>query len=276
MIRIGEYNTLTVLRSTSVGLYLGDDDDNDVLLPKKYVTPEMKLDDKLSVFVYNDSEDRMVATTQTPYVKAEEFALLKVVDSNPSGAFMYWGLEKDLFVPKNEQKQPMSEGKEYLVFVYLDQSTNRLVGSSRIAEFLDNSKLQLKENEAVDLIIYERTDLGYNAIINNFFKGLIYHNEIFKPIDIGTRTKGYIKAIREDQGIDLSLQPLGIKNLEDSAQQILDYLKSHNGFMNLTDNSSPEDIYNRMQMSKKSFKRGLGILYKQKLVRLEPNGVYVV
>lgn len=276
MIKIGEYNELTVLRSTSVGLFLGDDEDNDILLPRKYVTADMKMSDVLKVFVYNDSEDRMVATTETPYLIVDQFALLKVVDSNRSGAFLYWGLEKDLMVPTNEQKHPMKVGQEYLIFMYLDESTNRLVGSTRIAEFLSNEDVKVKEREEVDLIIYEKTDLGYNAIINNYYKGLVYKNEIFKPIAIGDRLKGYIKTIREDKNIDLSLQPLGLQNLETAAQQILDHLKKHSGYLNLNDDSSPEDIYNKMQMSKKSFKKGLGILYKQKLVRLEPNGVYLL
>jgi predicted RNA-binding protein (virulence factor B family) len=170
----------------------------------------------------------------------------------------------------------MKVGQEYVVFMYLDESTNRLVGSSRIAEFLNNDNLKVKERDEVDLMIYEKTDLGYNAIINNYYKGLVYKNEIFKPINLGDRLKGYIKTIREDKNIDLSLQPLGIQNLESAAQQILDHLKKHSGFLNLNDDSSPEDIYNKMQMSKKSFKKGLGILYKQKLVRLEPNGVYLL
>ena len=276
MIKIGEYNELTVLRSTSVGLFLGDDEDNDILLPRKYVTADMKMSDVLKVFVYNDSEDRMVATTEKPYLVVDQFALLKVVDANRSGAFLYWGLEKDLMVPTNEQKHPMKVGQEYVVFMYLDESTNRLVGSSRIAEFLNNDNLKVKERDEVDLMIYEKTDLGYNAIINNYYKGLVYKNEIFKPIAIGDRLKGYIKTLREDKNIDLSLQPLGIQNLESAAQQILDHLKKHSGYLNLNDDSSPEDIYNKMQMSKKSFKKGLGILYKQKLVRLEPNGVYLL
>lgn len=276
MIKIGEYNELTVLRSTSVGLFLGDDEDNDILLPRKYVTPDMKMSDVLKVFVYNDSEDRMVATTETPYLVVDEFALLKVVDTNRSGAFVYWGLEKDLMVPTNEQKHPMKVGQEYLVFMYLDESTNRLVGSTRIAEFLSNENLKVKERDEVDLMIYEKTDLGFNAIVNNYNKGLIYKNEIFKPVAIGDRFKGYIKTIREDKNIDLSIQPLGLQNLEAAAQQILDHLKKHSGYLNLNDDSSPEDIYNKMQMSKKSFKKGLGILYKQKLVRLEPNGVYLL
>ena len=276
MIKIGEYSELTVLRSTSVGLFLGDDEDNDILLPRKYVTADMKMSDVLKVFVYNDSEDRMVATTEKPYLVVDQFALLKVVDSNRSGAFLYWGLEKDLMVPTNEQKHPMKVGQEYVVFMYLDESTNRLVGSSRIAEFLNNDNLKVKERDEVDLMIYEKTDLGYNAIINNYYKGLVYKNEIFKPIAIGDRLKGYIKTLREDKNIDLSLQPLGIQNLESAAQQILDHLKKHSGYLNLNDDSSPEDIYNKMQMSKKSFKKGLGILYKQKLVRLEPNGVYLL
>jgi predicted RNA-binding protein (virulence factor B family) len=276
MIKIGEYNELTVLRSTSVGLFLGDDEDNDILLPRKYVTEDMKMSDVLKVFVYNDSEDRMVATTENPYLVVDQFALLKVVDSNRSGAFLYWGLEKDLMVPTNEQKHPMKVGQEYVVFMYLDESTNRLVGSSRIAEFLNNDNLKVKERDEVDLMIYEKTDLGYNAIINNYYKGLIYKNEIFKPINLGDRLKGYIKTLREDKNIDLSLQPLGIQNLESAAQQILDHLNKHSGYLNLNDDSSPEDIYNKMQMSKKSFKKGLGILYKQKLVRLEPNGVYLL
>ena len=234
------------------------------------------MSDVLKVFVYNDSEDRMVATTETPYLIVDQFALLKVVDANRSGAFMYWGLEKDLMIPMNEQKHPMKVGQEYLVFMYLDESTNRLVGSSRIAEFLSNDNLKVKERDEVDLVIYEKTDLGYNAIINNYYKGLVYKNEIFKPIAIGDHLKGYIKTIREDKNIDLSLQPLGLQNLESAAQQILDHLKKHSGYLNLNDDSSPEDIYNKMQMSKKSFKKGLGILYKQKLVRLEPNGVYLL
>ncbi|MES2618512.1 MAG: S1-like domain-containing RNA-binding protein [Bacteroidota bacterium] len=276
MLKIGEFNDLTALRKTSVGIFLGIGDDNDVLLPNRYVTPEMKIGDNIKVFIYTDSEDRLVATTETPKVTVGHFAFLKVKDSSRMGAFLDWGLPKDLFVPSGEQKHPMKPGNSYVVFVYLDEQSNRLVGSSRISEFLDNTDVAFANNEAVDLFIYEKTDLGYNAIINDYFKGLVYNNEIFKPIAIGTRIGGFIKQIREDKAIDLSLQPLGFQNLEESAEQLLQYLQKNKGFLALTDNSSPDDIYSTLQMSKKTFKRGIGILYKQKRIALKENGIQLL
>ncbi|AMA48543.1 MULTISPECIES: CvfB family protein [Flavobacterium] len=275
MIEIGKYNTLKIARNTNVGLYLTDGE-KDVLLPNKYVPKEYEIEADIEVFIYLDHEERPVATTLEPYIFLNEFSLLRVNYVNKFGAFMDWGLEKDLFVPFKEQARPMEEGKRYLVYMYLDKQTNRLVGSSRLNQFLNNQNLNVEKGEEVDLIVSHISDTGINVIINEKHKGLIYKDQIFEDLRTGDRIIGYIKNIRPDGKIDISRQPLGFERIDASAQKILEELKAGRGMLKLHDNSSPEDIKTILQMSKKTFKKAIGTLYREKIIELRPDGIYLL
>ena len=273
--QIGEYNTLEILRDTKVGLFLGDGT-NDVLLPNKYVPKEFQIGDSLTVFVYLDHEERPVATTLKPYVKLNEFAHLKVNYINEFGAFLNWGMEKDLFVPFREQARPMQEGKRYLVYCFMDEKTKRLVASSKTQQFLDKEEANYANGEEVNLIISHISDAGVNVIINEKHRGLAYANEVYGVIKPGLRMKGYIKQVRPDGKLDVSLRKLGVEAIEPSAQVILDELKANKGFLRLNDNSHPEDIKTVLKMSKKTFKKAIGTLYKQKQIEIKEDGIYLV
>jgi hypothetical protein len=273
MIEIGKNNILKVLRETSVGAFLGDNEGNEVLLPLKYIPKGISVDDEIEVFVYRDSEDRLISTTLKPKIQLHEFAVLQVEMVNQVGAFLDWGLEKNLFVPFREQGVKMAKGRWYMVYMYLDWQTDRLVASAKINRFLSNEKITVNEGDEVDVIIWETTDLGVNVIINNSHKGLIYHNEFFAQVQPGDLRKGYISRIREDNKIDVQLQMPGFGNIEPSAARILEILKNKDGFLPLTDNSDPEEIARRLEMSKKTFKKAIGSLYKQKIISLEKNGI---
>lgn len=275
MIEIGKYNTLTIARDTNVGLYLTDGNE-DILLPNKYVPREFEIGEELIVFVYLDHEERPVATTLEPYIYLNEFALLRVSYINKFGAFLNMGLEKDLFVPFREQARPMEEGKRYLVYMYLDEKTNRLVGTSKINKFLTNEELTVENGEEVDLIISHITDMGINVIINEQHKGLMYKDEVYEDLRTGDRIKGYIKHIRPDNKIDVSLQKPGYESIEPNAEKILDELRASRGFLRLNDASHPEDIKTVLKMSKKAFKKAIGSLYKQKLIDIKEDGIYLI
>jgi uncharacterized protein len=276
MIRLGKTNTLTIIRDTPVGMFLGETEDQVILLPKKYIQPEFKVGDQVDVFVYKDSEDRLVATTQEPWAEVDQFASLHVSEVSRLGAFLDWGLEKDLLVPFREQKVRMQEGSAYVVFIYVDEVTERIVASSKVNKFISNETLSVKAGDEVDLMVYGRTPMGYNCIVNAEHKGLLYANEVFRDISIGDQLKGYIKLVRENNLIDLSLQKPGFKHVLSSTEQILDYLMNHDGFLAMTDQSSPEEIMKRFNMSKATFKKTLGILYRQRKVILEDKGVRLV
>lgn len=275
MIHIGKYNTLKIVRETQVGLYLSDGE-TDILLPNKYIPREYEIGEELIVFVYLDHEERPVATTLEPYIFLDEFALLRVNYVNKFGAFLNWGLEKDLFVPYREQARPMEVGKRYLVFMYLDHETNRLAASSKLNQFLSNEELTVEEGEEVDLIVSHITDMGINVIINEKHKGLMYKNEVYHDLRTGDRVKGFIKAIRPDNKIDVSLQKAGFESIEPNAEKILDEMRANRGFLRLNDDSHPEDIKTVLKMSKKTFKKAIGTLYKQKLIEIKEDGIYLV
>jgi predicted RNA-binding protein (virulence factor B family) len=276
MLFIGKYNTLTIQRLTSVGMFLSDVEGEEVLLPNQYLTDEMQIDDTIKVFVYLDSEDRPVATTETPKIIRNEFAYLEVTDVTEYGAFMDWGLIKDLFVPFREQSTPMQIGEWHVVFLYLDQKSSRLIASTKVDRYLENERLIVKEGDEVDLLIFQKTDLGYNAIVNQYHKGLIYGNEVFRELNIGDSVKGFVKKIREENKLDISLQKTGFEVVEPVGQQILDEIKKENGFLNLSDSSSPEEINKRLQISKKIFKKAIGGLYKQGLIKITEEGLHLV
>ncbi|HLV51239.1 MAG TPA: S1-like domain-containing RNA-binding protein [Flavobacterium sp.] len=275
MISIGTFHTLKIARSTNVGLFLSDGT-NDVLLPKKYVPKKYELDDEIEVFVYLDHEERPVATTLEPKIYLNEFALLKVNYVNEFGAFMDWGLEKDLFVPFREQARKMTEGHYYIVYMYLDEKTNRLVGSSKLNQFLDEKNISVAVGEEVDLIVTHITDAGVNVIINEKHKGLMYKNELFEELRTGDRIIGYIKNIRPDGKIDVSRQKQGFEKITDNAGKVLEELRLNNGFLGLHDKSHPDEIKTVLEMSKKTFKQTIGNLYKQKKIELKEDGIYLL
>ena len=276
MIKIGKQHKLKVMRFAEQGLYLIDDENVEVLLPNKYITDNMPVYAEVDVFIYKDSEDRLVATTETPKIKLNDFALLKVNDVAPFGAFLDWGLQKDLLVPNNQQSQEMQVGNSYLVYMYVDEETDRLVASSKFNQFLNNDELSVNEGDEVDLIIANESSLGINTIVNGQHKGLLYHNEVFTDIKPGDRLKGFIKKIREDNKIDVSLQKQGYGNIEPNSEFILEKLKENDGFIELNDKSDPQLIKSRLSMSKKTFKKAIGTLYKQKLIKFEDGGVRLV
>lgn len=276
MLHLGIKNTLRILRGTTVGMFLGDNEENDVLLPKKYVPENAVVGDNIEVFIYKDSEDRIIATTLEPKIYLNQFACLQVKAVTPIGAFLDWGLEKDLFVPFREQNKKMEEGKWYAVYLYLDEDTERLVASCKVNRYFEKENIDLKVGQEVDLLIFEETDMGLNAIINNKFKGLLYENEIFQRIKVGTQIKGFVKNIREDNRIDLSLQKHGYENIEPNAERILTKLKSNNGFLDITDKSDANYVMYQLEMSKKTFKKAVGALYRQRVIRLEDDGIYLV
>jgi len=275
MLQIGVYHTLKIDRETKVGLFLTNGKD-DVLLPNKYVPSDFAIGEDLTVFVYLDHEERPVATTLKPFITLNSFAVLKVNYINKFGAFLNWGMEKDLFVPFKEQARPMEKDKRYIVTMYLDKQTGRLAASSKINQFLDKEPLDVEVGQEVDLMVSHITEIGINVIINGKFRGLAYQNEVFETVSPGYKTKGYIKTIRPDGKIDVSFQKQGFEAIDDSAQQVLEALKQNDGVLRLNDNSHPEEIKSVMKMSKKTFKKAIGSLYKQKLIDINNEGIQLV
>ncbi len=277
MIHLGEYNSLKIVRQTDNGVYLTDEEGSgEVLLPNKFVPETWDVGDELHVFIFKDSEDRITATTDKPLIKLNEFACLKVRDVNEYGAFLNWGLDKDLLVPFKEQPGKMIPGNWYIVYLYLDEQSERLAASARYQKFFQKQFIRLKAGEEVDLLIDDQTELGYNVIINNRYRGLIYQNEIFEKLRRGDRRKGYVKLVRDDGKIDVSLEITGYAKVEPNGQKILARLKANQGYLRLTDKSEPSDIAGFLEMSKKTFKKAIGTLYKQRLIRLEEDGIYLV
>lgn len=273
MAEIGKINHLYVVKEVDFGIYLDGGDLGEILMPKRYVPEGTQPEDMIDAFIYLDSEDRLVATTEKPLAMVEEFALLEVVAVTQVGAFLNWGLPKDLFVPFREQRQPMEVGKKYLVYVYLDTNSKRIAASSKIENYLDNIPVDYDEDEEVDLIVVNETDLGYNAIIDNSHLGVIFKNEVFQPLSPGDRIQGFIKKLRIDGKIDLCLQKSGYEKISAFADQIISALEKNNGFLALTDKSSPEEIYKVFKFSKKNFKAAIGALYKKRMIALEESGI---
>jgi Uncharacterized protein conserved in bacteria len=277
MISIGQHQELEILRSTSIGLYLGDDSGEDILLPNKYCPEEFEIGDKLRVFVYRDSEDRKIATTLEPKILLNQFAFLKVASVSDVGAFMEWGLEKELLVPFREQRQKMQPGRWYIVCLLLDTKTDRLYASNKIEKRLRNEEHTLREGDAVEAMIMTKTDLGYSVIVNQKHKGLLFESDIFRSVNIGDVVNGYVKQIRNDNKLDITLQPIGFENFNDpNCQVILNRLGEHDGFLDVTDKSTPEEIYALFGMSKKAYKKAVGTLYKQRKLTLLPEGIKLV
>ena len=274
MIEQGKFTRLSIVKRSTFGLFLGDEDGEEILLPNKYCTDSMKPGLDVEVFIYRDSEDRKVATTLTPKILFHEFALLKVTAVAQVGAFMDWGLEKDLMVPFREQPQNMEEGRWYIVYLDLDEKSDRLFASNRVERHLQNDKLSVAEGDEVSLLVWQKTDLGYTVIINHAHKGLVFENEIFQDLNVGEKLKGYVKKVRDDNKIDISLQAIGYLKFNDTnSELIFSALKENQGFLPLTDKSSPEAIYAQFGISKKAFKKSIGALYKLKKILIETSGI---
>ncbi len=273
MVEIGKINNLQVVKSLDHGIYLDGEELGEILMPSRYVPENCQVGDSLEVFIYLDSADLLLATTETPYVMVGECAYLKVVDVNQAGAFMDWGLPKDLLVPYGEQISPLKIGQSYTVLVYLDENTNRIAATQKLDSYLSEEAQYFKPGQAVDLLIFGKTELGYKAVINNTHIGLIYKNEVFQTLTHGEKLKGFIKDIREDRKIDLCLQLPGKDARDDLNTRILNHLTKNGGISTLTDKSSPEDIYKCFAVSKKNYKKAIGALYKKRLIRIEEDKI---
>ena len=273
MAEIGRINKLAIKETRDYGALLDGGDAGDILLPKKYVPEKTRPGDTVEVFVYADREGRLRATTRKPYATVGRFARLRVVANASSGAYLDWGVQKDLLVPRNEQRTRMTEGKSYVVFVFLDSKTKRIAASSKLDKFIGLVPPDYEPGEAVDLFICDETDLGYKVIINHSHWGMVYKNEVFRSIYPGQSLKGYIKSIREDLKIDVSLQPSGYEKVDHISRNILKILKDRGGRISLTDKSPPEDIYALFGISKKTFKKAIGTLYKKRLIAMDGKGI---
>ena len=274
MVAIGDYNDLEIIKQVDFGVYL-DSEDGEILLPAKYLPAQYQLGDRIRVFVYRDSEDRIIATTLEPKAKVGDFAALPVKDATNYGAFLDWGLEKDLFVPFSNQRDKMQPGRTYLVYLYLDENSDRIVATAKYEKYLRQDTPQLSEGQEVDLLVAGFSDLGIKVIINNQYLGMLYKNEVFRPLSVGDKTRGYIRKIREDHKIDVSLQKAGYEEVSDAADLVLDKLKAAGGKLALSDKSSPEEIYAALGMSKKTFKKAIGSLYREGKITLSEASIQV-
>jgi uncharacterized protein len=273
MVQIGTYNYLRVKNTAAEGLILTDGE-QDVLLPEKM---DAEPGEELFVFVYHHKDGRMMATSKRPYAAAGDFAFLKVVDETDNGAFLDIGIDKDLFVPANKQEHPLQLGKKYVVYVYVDKHDGKLTATTWLDDKVETDLSDLEEGDEVSLLICDTSDLGYSAIINNKYMGLLYRNEVYEELEIGELRVGYIKKIRpEDNKVDLSMRPLGFDFILDSRDAVLDLLKETGGVLNLGDKSSPEDIRRQLKMSKKAFKQVIGGLYKQRLITISDQEIRLV
>ena len=275
MIKVGEYNILKILRITSIGVYL-DDGAEGILVPKRFVPEGVRVGEELEVFVYHDSDNRLIATTQKPFGIVGDIVQLKAVSVTKQGAFLDWGLMKDLFVPASQQRTKMLVGGEYLVQIYLDEQTGRVAATEKTEGKLSNEELTVKEMEIVELTISRRTDIGFVTIINNKHTGMLYANELYQQVEPGQKLQGYIKKIRPDNKIDVALGKPGYKRVEDEAGKILRLLQENNGYLPYHDKSTPEEIYAFFGMSKKVFKMTIGALYKQHLISFAKAGIQLV
>lgn len=272
-IRLGKYNKLTVVKTVEFGVYLDGFDDGEILLPQRYVPVNCRLGDVLNVFIYLDNEERLVATTLEPFAQVGEFAYLEVAWVNEYGAFLNWGLMKDLFVPFREQKMKMQKGRSYLVHVHLDEDSYRIVASAKVERYLSREIPPYQVGEKVEVLVWQRTELGVKVIVDNEYSGLLYDNEIFTTLEIGMRIDAYVKLVREDGKIDLSVQKSGYAKVEDFSDELLTYIQRHDGYLPLCDKSPAEAIYDAFGVSKKTFKKAVGDLYKKRLIIIDDSGI---
>lgn len=275
-IKLGEYNRLTIVKTVDFGLYLDGGDEGEILLPSRYVPKDYQIGDELDVFLYLDSEERLVATTEKPLAQVGDFAYLEVAWVNEYGAFLHWGPMKDLFCPFREQKMRMEMGESYIVFVHIDEESYRIVASAKVERYLQKDVPPYVAGDEVDLLIWQKSDLGFKVIIDNRYQGLVYEDQVFKQIHTGDRMRGYISRVREDGKLDVTLQPTGYEQARVFSDTLLQYLKDHGGVCDLGDKSDAEAIKRRFQVSKKTFKKAVGDLYKRHLITITEQGIRLV
>lgn len=275
-IKLGEYNRLTIVKTVDFGLYLDGGDEGEILLPSRYVPKDYQIGDELDVFLYLDSEERLVATTEKPLAQVGDFAYLEVAWVNEYGAFLHWGPMKDLFCPFREQKMRMEMGESYIVFVHIDKESYRIVASAKVEHYLQKDVPPYVAGDEVDLLIWQKSDLGFKVIIDNRYQGLVYEDQVFKRIHTGDRMRGYISRVREDGKLDVTLQPTGYEQARVFSDTLLQYLKDHGGVCDLGDKSDAEVIKCRFQVSKKTFKKAVGDLYRRRLITITEQGIRMV
>lgn len=272
-IKLGDYNQLKVVKSVDFGLYLDGGNEGEILLPKRYVPVGTKIGDGLDVFIYLDQDERPVATTEKPIARVGDFAYLECTWVNEYGAFLNWGLMKDVLCPFHEQKKRMERGHSYIVHIHIDEESYRIVASAKVEHYFTSEPPHYAVGQEVDLLVWQKTDLGFKVIIDNCRPALVYENQIFKPIHTGDCMKGYIANVRDDGKIDVMLQPIGRRQTLDFAEELLRYLKEHGGACDLGDKSDAEDIRERFGVSKKTYKRAIGDLYKRHLITISEQGI---
>ena len=275
-INLGDYNRLKVVKKVDFGMYLDGGVEGEILLPKRYVPEGCKIGDELDVFIYLDQDERPVATTLTPLAKAGDFAYLQVAWVNEYGAFLDWGLMKDLFCPFREQKKRMERGQGYIVYVGVDEDSYRMMASAKVEHFLSRDMPPYSHEDEVDLLVWQKTELGFKVIVDNRFSGLVYEDQVFRPLTTGDRMKGYVDRVRPDGKLDVTLQPTGRRNTEEFSEVLLQYLKDNNGHCDLGDKSPAELIADRFKVSKKTFKKAVGDLYKRRLINISDNGLQLI
>ena len=275
MLRLGDYNTLRIVKSVDFGLYLDGGEEGEILLPQRYVTKDMHIGDEIEVFIYLDQEERPVATTEHPIAKVGEFASLEVAWVNQYGAFLKWGLMKDLFCPFREQKKRMEQGQRHIIYIKVDKDSYRLMATAKVEKYLEPAPA-LKHGDPADILVWQKTDLGFKCIVNNRYQGQIYDNQIFQPLHSGDRLSGFIDHVRQDGKIDLTLQPSGRQHTLDFAEVLLRYLYENDGYCHLGDKSPAELIYDRFQVSKKAYKKAIGDLYRRRLITITDDGIRLV
>ena len=276
MVQVGRFNKLEVVKEVDFGVYLDGGELGTILLPQRYMPEDCELGDWVDVFLYFDSEDLLIATTEKPRVEVGRCEMLKVIDINNAGAFMDWGLPKDLLVPYSEQLKPMEVGYSYVVYVFHDQDSDRIAASTRLQDYLAEESVWIKPRQAVDLLIAGRTDLGYKAVINDQYLGLIFRDDAFRPLKVGERLPGFIKGIRNDGKIDLVISQGTLQGDHDLGEQIIKNLRASGGVSTLTDKSDPDEIYRAFKVSKKKYKQALGSLYRSKRILLSAEKIQLV
>ena len=276
MIKLGDYNKMTVVKEVDFGIYLDGGDEGEILMPSRYVPEGVKPGDELEVFVYLDQDERPVATTEHPLCNVGDFAYLEVAWVNEYGAFLNWGLMKDLFCPFREQKMRMQKGEKYIVHVHIDEDSYRIVASAKVERYFSERHPYYKNGQEVDLLVWQKTEMGFKVIIDNCYPGLVYEDQVFRYLHTGDRVKGYISTVRPDGKIDVTLQPTGRQQTLDFSETLLQYLRDNGGHCDLGDKSDAEDIKHRFQVSKKVYKRAVGDLYKRRLITISDNGITLV
>lgn len=273
MLQAGIYHTLRVVKHVDFGIYLDGGDDVEILMPTRFVPQGVEDGDEIEVFIYHDNEGRLIATSQKPYGIVGDIVALEVRDKNEHGAFLNWGLMKDLFLPLSQQTSPIRVGGKYMVYIYVDEQTGRLAATERISRYISNEELAVAEGDEADFVVWRETDIGYAVIINNKHEGLVHYNEVFKELNTGDKVKGYIKAILPDNKVTVSLGKKGYQRIESEVDKVMRLLEENNGYLPYHDKSAPDEIYNFFGMSKKAFKMATGSLYKQRKISFTKTGI---